>query len=357
MLEALWWRGVRNLAEQTLEPGPGINRLVGPNGAGKTSVLEACHILAAGRSFRTRHLRRAVAGDGDELWVGGRVRDGSGGEHRLGVVWDGNRRSRIDGRWVEGHAAVAEWLPVRVLHAGSFELLTGGPEERRRLLDWGCFHAGVGYRQEWQRWRRAHEQRNAALRRGQRQAAREFERPLVEAGEAVTRQRHRYIQRWQEETARAAVDFGFDVRLAELQIRLRQGWDRERPLAEALDRSRAADEERGFGQVGPQRADIEMRLDGRPASEASRGEQKRLVTALVGGQGRMLEAMVGTGPVLLLDDVVSELDADAVSGLIQGLQQLRWQILLTSVEEVMPGIEDDGTVRMFHVKHGRITPA
>ena len=357
MLEALWWRGVRNLAEQTLEPGPGLNRLVGANGAGKTSVLEACHILAAGRSFRTRQLRRVVSAGGDELWVGGRVRDPSGGEHRLGVVWDGNRRSRVDGRWVEGHAAVAEWLPARVLHAGSFELLTGGPEERRRLLDWGCFHAFAGYRQDWQRWRRAHEQRNAALRRGDQRGAQGFERPLIEAGEAVSGARHRYVEQWQAETAQAAADFGFDVRLADLAIRLRQGWDRDRPLGEALDRSRSSDQERGFGQVGPQRADIELRLDGRAASEASRGEQKRLVTALVGGQGRMLQAMAGRGPVLLLDDVVSELDAEAVAGLMHGLQRLQWQILLTSVEAAMPGMEPDAAARMFHVKHGRITPA
>lgn len=357
MLEALWWRGVRNLAEQSLEPGPGLNRLVGANGAGKTSVLEACHILAAGRSFRTRHLRRVVSAGSNELWVGGRVRDPSGAAHRLGVVWDGKRRSRVDGRWVEGHAAVAEWLPARVLHAGSFELLTGGPEERRRLLDWGCFHAFSGYRRDWQRWRRAHEQRNAALRRGNPGAAREFERPLIDAGEAVTAARHRYVEQWQAETARAAAEFGFDVRLADLAIHLRQGWDRERPLAEALDRSRASDAERGFGQVGPQRSDIELRLDGRPASEASRGEQKRLVTALVGGQGRMLQAMAGHGPVLLLDDVVSELDADAVAGLMHGLQRLQWQILLTSVEANMPGVELHADARMFHVKHGRIIPA
>lgn len=357
MLEALWWKGVRNLAEQTFEPGEGINRLVGPNGAGKTSVLEACHILAAGRSFRTPQLRRVVTSGETRLWIGGRVRDRQGSEHRLGVSWEGSRRSRLDGRWMEGHASVAEWLPVRVLHAGSFDLLTGSPEERRRLLDWGCFHSVAGYRRHWQQWRRAHEQRNAALRKGNRRAAREFERPLVEAGEIITDARAAYIDRWQASTAKAAQDFGFGQRLEGFQLRVRVGWDRERSLTDALDRSRASDEERGFGQVGPQRADIELRFEGRPAAEASRGEQKRLITALTGGQAEMLEREAGRAPVVLLDDVVSELDVEAVEGLMRGLVQSGWQVLVTAVDPVIPGLDGAQATRLFHVEHGVVTAA
>lgn len=357
MLESLWWQGVRNLEEQTLALGPGINRLIGANGAGKTSLLEAVHILASGRSFRTQHLRRVLRTGAEGLWVGGAVQDPAGGVHRLGLAWDGSRRSRLDGRWMEGHAAVAEWLPVRALHAGSFELLTGGPEERRRLLDWGCFHAIPGYRSNWQRWKRAHDQRNAALRAGDRSGAREFERPWVEFGTAVKNARVQYVEAWEEGTAGAAAQFGFDERLKDLGLRLRRGWDRERSLGEALDRSRESDEERGFAQVGPQRADIDLRLAGRAAAEASRGEQKRLVTALVGGQARMLEAETGRAPVMLLDDVVSELDREAVEGLMAGLRATGWQILVTAVEDDVPGLDGTDAGQLFHVKHGRVQPA
>ncbi|WP_018871623.1 DNA replication/repair protein RecF [Thioalkalivibrio sp. ALJ16] len=356
MLDSLWWQGVRNLQEQKLRLAPGINRLVGPNGAGKTSVLEAVHILAAGRSFRTQQLRRVVATGAEGLWVGGEVREQGSGAHRIGVCWDGARRSRLDGRWMEGHAAVAEWLPVRVLHAGSFDLLTGGPDERRRLLDWGGFHAIVGYRQAWQRWRRAHEQRNAALRNGDRRGAREFERPLVEFGVQVSEARARYVAQWDAATREAAGAFGLSERLGGLKVSLRAGWDRERSLEEALERSRPTDEERGFAQVGPQRADLDLRLDGRPAAEASRGEQKRLVTALVGGQARMLEKEIGRAPVLLLDDVVSELDRVVVEGLMAGLADSGWQILVTAVEDSIPGLDRGGAGQLFHVKHGRLSP-
>ncbi|WP_018863315.1 DNA replication/repair protein RecF [Thioalkalivibrio sp. ARh3] len=357
MLEALWWHGVRNLVEQAFEPGSGINRLVGPNGAGKTSVLEACHVLAAGRSFRTPQLRRVVTSGKKSLWVGGQVRDRQGGVHRLGVNWEGARRSRLDGRWMEGHASVAEWLPVRVLHAGSFELLTGSPEERRRLLDWGCFHSEASYRRQWQQWRRAHEQRNAALRTGDHRAVREFERPLIEAGEKITSAREGYIESWQASTARAAAAFGFSERLDGFRLRLRVGWDRDRSLAEAIDRSRASDMERGFGQVGPQRADIELRFEGRPAAEASRGEQKRLIVALTGGQAGMLEAQRGRAPVVLLDDVVSELDVDAVEGLMTGLSSYGWQVLVTAVDPVIPGLDRADSTQLFHVEHGVVSPA
>lgn len=354
MLDSLWWQGVRNLQEQTLELTPGINRLVGPNGAGKTSVLEAVHILAAGKSFRTSQLRRVLTTGCESLWVGAQTRDPAGGGHRLGLVWDGARRSRLDGRWMEGHAAVAEWLPARVLHSGSFELLTGGPEERRRLLDWGGFYALPGYRSAWQRWRRAHEQRNAALRAGDGAGAREFERPWLEFGEVVSEARRRYVEEWEVQTRAVAEQFGFGERLKGLRLALRGGWDRERSLDEALDRSRESDEERGFAQVGPQRADLDLRMDGRPAAEASRGEQKRLVTAMVGGQARVLESVSGRAPVLLLDDVVSELDREAVEGLMAGLTDSGWQILVTAVEDAIPGLASDRGGQLFHVKHGRV---
>lgn len=357
MLESLGWHGVRNLEEQTLRLGSGMNRLVGANGAGKTSVLEAVHILAAGRSFRSRQLRRVVTSGADSLWVAGWVRDGRGGRHRLAVTWEGMRRSRLDGRWMEGHAAVAEWLPVRVLHSGSFELVTGSPEERRRLLDWGCFHGTSGYREQWQRWRRAHEQRNAALRAGDRKGGRGFEGPWTEGGERITAAREEYVQRWAVHTRTFASEFGFGDRLRELVIGLRPGWDRERTLGEAVERSRSSDEERGFAQVGPQRADVDLRLDGRPAAEASRGEQKRLITALVGGQARMLEAETGRAPVLLLDDVVSELDRDAVEGLLGELARSGWQVLVTAVEDSIPGLGRSGNGELFHVKHGTLLPA
>ncbi|WP_081612099.1 DNA replication/repair protein RecF [Thioalkalivibrio sp. AKL6] len=356
MLESLWWQGVRNLEEQALTLGPGINRLVGPNGAGKTSILEAVHILAAGRSFRTQQLRRVGRSGAEGLWIGAVVKDPAGGSHRLGISWDGARRSRLDGRWMEGHAAVAEWLPARTLHAGSFELLTGGPEERRRLLDWGCFHAVPGYRGQWQRWKRAHDQRNAALRAGDRAGAREFERPWLEFGEAISDARRRYVESWQAATMEAARQFGFGERLADLNLNPRMGWDRERSLSEALERSREGDEERGFAQAGPQRADIDLRLSGRLAAEASRGEQKRLVTALVGGQAWMLETETGRTPVMLLDDVVSELDREAVEGLMSGLCASGWQILVTAVGDDIPGLAGDTAGQLFHVKHGRVTP-
>ncbi len=256
---------------------------------------------------------------------------------------------------MEGHASVAEWLPVRVLHAGSFELLTGAPEERRRLLDWGCFHATGPYRWQWQQWRRAHEQRNAALRKGNHRAAREFERPLVEAGESITQAREAYIHRWQSSTAKAAESFGFSGRLDGFRIRLRVGWDREYSLAEAIERSRPSDEERGFGQVGPQRADIELRFDGRSAIEASRGEQKRLVTALTGGQARMLEVETGRAPVVLLDDVVSELDVVAVEGLMAGLLESGWQVFVSAVDPNIPGLDGSQSTQLFHVEHGVVT--
>jgi len=361
MLSELWSRGVRNLVEGRIRPGPGLNLFVGANGSGKTSLLESCHVLALGRSFRTHRLARVACSGRPDFAVAAEVHDPHFGRSRIAVEWSGERRSRLNGQWIEGHWEIVRRLPLVAVHAGSFELLTGAPEERRRLLDWGGFFVDEAFAPEWQTWRRAHEQRNAALRQQDGASAARFEVVAAAAGTRLTGMRDRFVQRlaaYLGDGATAALRRGLE---GEIDVSFRQGWPEDEGLLEAYARSRPSDLERGFGQIGPQKADLDIRVAGRSIREASRGEQKRVLNALVISQGlvQVASGPKGLTPLLLLDDAVAEMDESGVGGIMEAVAALEWQCLATTVDEdwarAVFGIHANS--RMFHVKHGVVTPA
>lgn len=360
MLIELWCRGVRNLAETRMEPGPGLNLVVGANGSGKTSLLEACHVLGLGRSFRTHRLGRVAGSDREEFAIAGELQDRHYGRSRVAVEWSGQRRSRLNGQWIDGHWEIVRRMPLLAVHAGSFELLTGTPEERRRLLDWGGFYSDGAFAEVWQTWRRAHDQRNAALRQHDAESAERFESIAAAAGSRLTAMREHFASRLAAtlcDGATAALRRGLN---GEIDAGFRRGWPEGETLREAYARSRDSDLERGFGQVGPQKADLDIRLAGRSIREASRGEQKRALNALVVAQGlvQVSSGPPGLTPVLLLDDAVAEMDELGLGGLMDAVGVLGWQCLATTVDEDWAaGLckRQPGT-QMFHVKHGALTP-
>lgn len=339
--------------EQEIEFGRGLNFVVGRNGAGKTSVLEALYVLAKGRSFRVNRLARIARTGLNEFRIAGSLiiegkKDNSansaysvGPQHQVGLVWSrGGKQSRLDGRWLQGHWDIARRFPVLSVHADSFELLMGAPEERRRLLDWGAFYLDDDFPEIWQAWQRAHEQRNAALRVGSEDLARRFEDPAAVAGERLTLARRAFLTYLMDGLNMSPCTQILSELAGSVELRFRCGWSGE-SLAEAYRLSRSSDVERGFGQVGPQKADVEIRLCDRAIKDASRGEQKRLLHALVISQGLVLRKGVGSDkgwvqPLLLLDDARAELDAGGIGGIVAAVGDLGWQSVITVVEGDSP---------------------
>lgn len=360
MLLDLWTRNLRNLHGDRFELGEGLNLFVGANGSGKTSLLEACHVLARGRSFRTHRLARVSRNGESGFAVAGQLVDPHHGRSRAAVEWDGERRSRLDGQWLEGHWEIVRRMPLVAVHANSFDILTGPPDERRRLLDWGAFYVGSSFARNWQTWRRAHEQRNAALRQGHADLAIRFEAVAAESGSRLSGMRATFVEslsRYLDGDVTLGLREGLD---GKIEVSYRKGWPEAEALAEAYARSRPSDLERGFAQVGPQKADVDFRIAGRPAREASRGEQKRALNALVVAQGQVLmEASHGSVlPVLLLDDAVAEMDALGLGGIMAVVRSLGWQCLSTTVDRgwAEEAAASQRGAQLFHVEHGAVAP-
>ncbi len=343
---------LRVIDSVSLLPDPRLNVIAGLNGAGKTSLLEAIYILGTGRSFRSRRLEALVRRGADDLRVFGEVV--KEGEARVGIgIGRGKHgmRVRIAGECVDASSRLAQELSLALVTPESHRLLLGGPRERRRILDWGLFHVEQGYLELLQRYGKAVRQRNAALRGGassQQLAA--WDRELVPLAEALTASREQYVGAFQG----ALQPVTRDLLGQPVSVAFKRGWSRQESFAEALQRARKRDREEGRTTMGPHRADLEFLMDGVPAADAlSRGQAKLFVSGVELAQVKGVVGLGASVPVVLVDDLPSELDEANRGRFLELLRDVGGQVFVTSVDPSWVESDAWDSKTVFHVEQGR----
>jgi len=338
----------RCLQEAEFEADAHYNLVYGANASGKTSLLEALSYLGRGKSFRGAPTASLV-------------RHGQAGFLLLGKVLVGEREAtvgvrngreglevRIDGDPQVGVAELAEALPLQVIDPEVHELVSGGPDGRRRFLDWAAFHVEHGFLAAWRRYRRALKQRNAALKQGAGLDA--WTHELVQAGLRLDAARRAVAERSGAVLERFASGMvGADVRFA-----YRQGWSADKSLEAAVEGSLERDRQQGSTQVGPHRADLGIEFDERQARRlVSRGQQKLLACAMVLGSVDIVQGALGKRLLLLLDDPAAELDRASLGRLMDAVFGLDCQVVATALEPGLLAFPSPPAV--FHVEHGRLS--
>ena len=345
-------RNLRVLSSVNFAPQPGLNVLYGPNGSGKTSVLEALHLLGIGRSFRSRRCGEMIRRGAKGFRVTAAI-SRSDSEHRIGIEHQADGLLiRCDGKPVIAASMLARVLPLVVLTPESYRLMTDGASLRRQLLDWCLFHVEPNFLSVFQRFRRALKQRNTALRRKESPLlVRSWDEELIGSGEAVHQLRARYISRVLP-TLEAFVE-----RLLPFHVKLeyRPGWQQSRSFESALSDSFWSDVERGYTQVGPQRCDLEFLLDGIAAkSLLSRGETKLFVAGLILAQAAHFVEAMAKRPIILVDEVASELDRESRYRVFSALATLGAQTFVTSVSRELAESGAWPPDAVFHVEQGEM---
>ncbi len=359
-LSRLQIRHVRNLKKVSLEDLQRINIFFGHNGSGKTSVLEAIHLLTMARSFRGSIRSLITHGEGQTTVFG----ELAPARLPMGVRRElsGQVTIKVGGQAVRTVAELAEQLPVQVINADSFDLLMGAPGARRQYLDWGVFHVEHRFFDQWQRFQRGIKQRNKLLRRG-KIAAQELSvwtRDLANAGETLTEYRRAYFRLLEPRFKLVMAQLA--PALTGLELRFRQGWDKQSSYEEALVNSETSDRDQGYTHVGPQRADLRVLIDGHVAADTlSRGQQKLVVCGLKLAQGQLMTEMGQASCTYLVDDLPSELDRQHCKLVCEQLDAMGAQVFITCVHqkdvvEAWP-VQSRNELGMFHVEHGEISKA
>lgn len=342
-LQHLWLSEFRSYATAEVTFPPGLTAVLGPNGQGKSNLLESVGYLATLRSFRGVPADALVRTGAQRAVVRGQVIT-DGREHLVEaeISRTGRNRVLLDKQRLARQRDLLDAVRVTVFAPDDLELVKGGPGLRRGFLDELLValhprHDGV--RSDWER---SLKQRNALLKqmhgRPDESALLTLEvwdQKLAAAGDELARLRADVVSRIGPTVATAYRDVA-DQDL-EVSLRYLAPW-REVGLAAALVSARSDEVRRGLTLVGPHRDELELQLRGLPArTHASQGEQRSLALALRLASHRELLRAHGSPPVLLLDDVFSELDPNRSAALLRSLPD--GQTLLSSASGLPAGMD------------------
>lgn len=328
-----------------------FNLIYGENASGKTSVLEALAYLGRGKSFRGASTSDLIQHGKDEFVLFGQVHSPS----RISNLGARNSRNglevRVDGESEGGAAALAGALPLQVIDPEVHNLIAGGPELRRRFLDWVAFHVEHEHLLAWRRFKRALKQRNAALKAKSSAATmRSWNAEFEILGVALDESRRRVL----EVAMPSLTEFGRSLLGTELRFDYQQGWNKERGLAEALEEGLQRDLLLGATQHGPHRADLKIHYDERQARRlVSRGQQKLLASSMILAATETAQIALERPLLLLLDDPAAELDAGSLDRLMTAVSRLGCQVVATSLQP--SALTAPPGAAVFHVEQGQLT--
>ena len=346
-LARLWLTAVRNYATAQLEPAAnGLTVIRGDNGDGKTNLLEAAAYLATLSSFRGAPTDALVRHGCDRAVVRGEVeRQGRSLLLEVELNVGGRQRMMVNRQALRRARDLLGALRVSVFSPDDLVLVKGGPAERRRYLDETLVALRPGrdgLRSDVERILR---QRNALLKQAGGQASPEiattldvWDAKLARAGEELAAARQELVVALEPEVAKACAQLTGGGEQAGMEYR--RSWEGE--LSAALRAARSDDLRRATTTVGPHRDELELTLhDARadvplPArTHASQGQQRSVALALRLGAHAVVTEATGSPPVLLLDDVFSELDEARSTTLVAQLPA--GQAMLTTTGPVPPG--------------------
>ncbi len=348
IVESLHLNSYRNIEDATLEFSERFNYITGRNAQGKTNLLEAIHIFSLGRSFRTRRATELIRFGSEHFFLRLTGRSDSGVEFRLemGQERSGRTKLSINGKQAGGISEIIGFMPSVIFTPRDVELSSGPPSGRRVYLDYTAAQVSPGFLADLKEYRKALKQRNSLLRAAAAGGILDdtqlgvWDEALARKGAAVVRGRAEILEVIGE---RASSIFAEVLNREDgLELAYRCSYDQEtggeESLRAALLAARENEKKRGYTLAGPHYDDVMMKIDGEDVRKfASQGRKRLLAVVLKLAQADVIMSRRGERPVVLLDDIFSELDPGIVSGVRKMLSD-RYQSFITSPRgEDFPG--------------------
>lgn len=333
MLTDIRLQNFRSYTDSAFEFTPGVNIVVGPNASGKTNLLEAVLVVATGRSYRARD-KELIAFSADWARLDAHQDNNSLRTVKISKTDENIPKITIDGK-TYGRLPRAQELPTVLFEPNHLLLFQSEPKLRREYLDTLLGKITSGYKQTLVQYQRALAQRNALLKQGPHTTDNQlfaWNLRLSELGGKLASARLDHVQRLNEDLPNIYTRISKSKKLITLayqsacSVKSYAG-----DMIKKLEASTALDSLRGFTSVGPHRDDMVVTIDNHNAQgTASRGEVRTLLLALKIAELEYVEQTFGTKPMLLLDDVFSELDGARRKALTRFLT--RYQTFITTTD-------------------------
>ena len=340
----------RNYRTLEISPSPRLNLLIGPNAQGKTNLLEAVGFLLTGRSFRTSRLGEVLRWGSTTTSVSGEARRAEGGR----IV----RRSirRLENGKAQASGDACEWARVIAFGWQDLEIVNGAPGARRNFIDGFAGRLYPGHLPGLLRYRQVLARRNSLLTLREPSIDQQLEpwdEQLATTGAELIARRRKAAAIMQTELGRVFPTLSGRSEKVEIRYQTACGEATDAAdLLAALHRARRAELRRGVTLVGPHRDDLAIELEGVDVRAfGSRGQQRLVALALRLAEVLPVTEAVGTAPILLLDDALSELDGVIRENVLREIQGAE-QVFLSS-PDVLPDV--GGT--SWTVRGGTVTEA
>lgn len=361
-LQSLTLNRYRNLEPLALEPSAGLNVLVGSNAQGKTNLLEAVYVCCVGRSHQTVRDRELIRW-GEEtasLTVDCRHRDGP---HRVEVslALSGRKTVRINGNPVRRLGELMGHMNAVIFSPAELSLVRDGPSCRRRFIDIAMSQIRPAYFYTLQRYQQALAQRNALLRTvaaggGGRDTLPVWETQLARSGARLISARRDFCGRLSQYAAGIHEHLSSGEQLTAVYEATARAGDvpgLEAELISGLTAGRDADIRRGATSLGPHRDDLALTLDGRDIRAfGSQGQKRTCALSLKLAERELMREETGEEPLLLLDDVFSELDEARRRMLLSHIEDT--QVFITCVNAEQAPALCNRPARVYDIEAGRV---
>ena len=320
LIEELKLKNFRNYSELTLHPHPGVNLYFGRNGSGKTNLLEAIHYCSLGRSHRISNDANAVK-NGEAFALSSVSIRNSLGQREIAVRFHPDETQKksilLDGKKIAKFSDMMGCLRCVIFSPEDLGLIKEGPSLRRRYLDMMISQINRGYFIALQQYRTCMDQRNALIRNLRANSYADtsmlsaFEETMAAPAAVIIRERRRIVSLLSEcarETYQRVSDTDEVFRLA-YHSSVKEETEIEEVLCRLFRENREDDIRMGFTSVGPHRDDLILTLNKNQMKQfASQGQIRTAALSMKLSQMQILRDQSGEEPVLLLDDVMSELD-------------------------------------------------
>ena len=351
----------RNISSLRIEPGERFNLFYGLNGQGKTNLLEAIYLLGSPRSFRTSRLQELIKHGERMSKVRGSV-ESTGIRSKINIILETvGRRVDIDGKGVHRASDLHGRLNAVVFSPDDTGMVRMGPEARRRYLDRAVYTGDIGYLQCWHNYQKILKQRNQLLKCSDKTGLDAWTEKLAEAGGEVIERRLKFVAVLDNKFRKHYATISDDSETSRISYQPDGVLSAERghirmELLELFKRHECSDERYGTTTAGPHRDDLTFLLDDRQLKAfGSQGQQKSFILALKMAEMDNLNDVFGESPLLLLDDMSSELDARRNYNLMEFLAARDIQIFVTTTERSPALLDAASHCAVFRMEDGNLT--
>ena len=357
-IKKLFLQNFRNYERENFEFSDGLNILFGKNGQGKTNCAEAVFYLCTGTSLRIRHDKQLIRMGAECANIVAEAENRYGRVTIEADIYENKREIRVNGSKIHKNADLMGHINSVFFSPGELRLIQDGPDERRRFMNISISQTSPAYYTALLRYNKILDQRNTLLKNRDVDLVLDtlpvWDEQLCKYAAIIVKKRAEFVEKlapYAKEYHAFLTDGGEELVITPDRIYEREESEISKKLLTRLENNYEKDLRLGFTTVGPHRDDLEVTIGGVDAKAyASQGQTRTAALALKLSEVQIFKALSGESPILVLDDVMSELDLPRRKKLLKCISELQTVLTCTHTERVLYGTE----CNKIRIENGRI---